>query len=122
MNMKHKLRYDEDNQIVVIEFTSDFLFSDVEPMFQKVMQLLEGKPFRQLLVVLTGKHTVENRDTREATSQALNTTKITEVAFVGGTAATRMLARVLIKTGIIKINGNFFSNVGEAIEWLKSKR
>lgn len=120
--MKHKLHYDEDNRVVVIGFTSDFLLNDVEPMFQKVMQLLEGKPFRQLLVLLTGKHTIENRETREATSQALTTTKITEVAFVGGTAATRMLAKVLIKTGIIKINGNFFPNSEEAIEWLKSKR
>jgi hypothetical protein len=48
--------------------------------------------------------------------------KMTEVAFVGGSAANRMIARVLIKTGIVKIKGDFFKTYDEAIEWLKSKR
>jgi hypothetical protein len=44
------------------------------------------------------------------------------VAFVGGSAANRMIARILVKTGIIKIDGEFFKNIPEAIQWLKSKR
>jgi hypothetical protein len=120
--MTHKIYYDQENEIVVIEFAADFLLKEVEPMFKNVMELLEGKPYRQLLTVLTGKHTVENRETREATNRALTQTKISEVAFVGGSAASRMLARVLIKTGIIKVSGDFFSSRADAINWLKSKR
>ncbi len=120
--MKHFIYYDEPNQIIVIEFTGDFLLREVNPIFQKAMELLEGKPYRQLLVILTGKHTIENRETREATNLALTQTGITEVAFVGGSAASRMLARVMMKTGMIKINGDFFINREKAVEWLKRKR
>jgi hypothetical protein len=44
------------------------------------------------------------------------------VAFVGGSAYNRIMAKILIKTGIVKLNGDFFKSYEEAIEWLKSKR
>ena len=67
-------------------------------------------------------HNVENRETREATSEQLSKLKMTEVAFVGGSAANRMIARVLMKTGIVKLNGDFFKDYEDAVNWLKSKR
>jgi len=120
--MLHELMYDEKNDIVVLAFKFHFLHKDVDPLFLKVKEMLEGKQIRQMLVVMSERHNVENRETREATSEQLSKLNISEVAFVGGNATNRMIARVLLKTGIVKLNGDFFKNYDEAINWLKSKR
>ena len=120
--MKHKMWYDNENQILFLEFVDDFVKSDVDKLYSNIMEMLEEKPYRQLLVVMSSSHKVENRETRELTNEALAKAKISEVGFVGGNAANRMIAKVLIKTGAIKTNGEFFKKRENAIEWLKSKR
>ena len=47
---------------------------------------------------------------------------LSEMAFVGLSAANRMIAKVLMKTGKSPINGDFFKNYEDAVKWLKSKR
>ena len=44
------------------------------------------------------------------------------MALVGLSAAVRMIARVILKTGTVKLKGEFFKDQEEAIKWLKSKR
>lgn len=122
LNMKHKIWYDDADDIMYIEFTSDFLSSDVPIIIQRIHEFTNGKPYRQMIIKMSSIYKVENRETRELTNKGLQESGITEVAFVGGSAANRMIARVLIKTGIVKINGDFFKNYEEAIQWLKSKR
>ncbi len=120
--MVHEVTYDAVNEVAVLEFKNHFLYVDVEPIFIRVKETLAGKPYRQLLVIMSKEHDVENRETREATAAALSRIEISDIAFIGGTAASRMIARVLIKTGMIKLSGEFFKEYGQAIEWLKSKR
>ena len=120
--MEHELKYDEQNNIVVLAFKNHFLHNDVDSLFLRVKEMLEGKQIRQMLVVMSESHNVENRETREATSEQLSKLNISEVAFVGGNATNRMIARVLLKTGIVKLKGDFFKDYEEAIKWLKSKR
>lgn len=120
--MKHKLWYDDKDNILYLEFLSDYLFSDVEPILSTINSMLEGKPYRQIIIKMSDTHKVENRATREASNKGMQDANVTEVAFVGGSAANRMIARVLLKTGVLKIKGDFFKNYEEAIEWLKSKR
>ncbi len=120
--MVHEVRYDAANEVAVLEFKNHFLHVDVEPIFNEVDKTLTGKPFRQVIVLMSPNHDVENRETREATAQALSKMSITDIAFVGGSAANRMIARVLLKTGILKISGDFFKEYDEAAAWLKSKR
>jgi len=120
--MKHKIWYQEDDQITYLEFVGDLLKVDVDPVFIEVNKVLTGKPYRQLIIKMSKVHKVENRETRELSNEGLRKMNLTEVAFVGGSASNRMIAKVLIKTGVIKINGNFFKTYEEATEWLKSKR
>ena len=120
--MVHEVRYDAVNELAVLEFKNHFLFVDVEPIFLRVKEALADKPYRQIVVIMSNGHDVENRETREATSAVLSKLNITAIAFVGGNAANRMIARVLIKTGMIKLNGEFFKDYEQATEWLKSKR
>lgn len=120
--MVHEIRYDEVNQFVTLEFKNHLLFEDVNPLSEKINEILAGKPYRQLVVYIHDVYNVENRETREELSRYLSEIKISDVAFVGGSAANRMVARVLIKTGVIKLNGEFFKNLEDATDWLKSKR
>jgi hypothetical protein len=120
--MVHEVRYDAANEVAVLEFKNHFLLVDVEPIFQSVKEQLAGKPYRQLIVIMSNNHDIENRETREATTDALAKLSIANIGFVGGNAANRMIARVLIKTGMVKLNGEFFKNYDEAAAWLKSKR
>jgi hypothetical protein len=84
--------------------------------------MLDGKPYRQMLIRISSVYKVENRETRELSNKALEKAAITDVAFVGGSAANRIIAKVLIKTGAVKTKGEFFKNEEDAINWIKSKR
>lgn len=120
--MKHKVWYDDQNEVAFLELLDNFLKVDLEPMYTKLHEVLEGKPYRQLIVVMSKNSKVEDRETRELLNKGLDEEKITEIAFVGFHAAGRMIAKVLIKTGAIKINGEFFKTQEEAINWIKNKR
>jgi len=114
--------YDDKDDILYLEFVSDYLYTDVEPILSNINTMLEDKPYRQVIIKMSDTHKVENRATREASNKGMQDAKVTEVAFVGGSAANRMIARVLLKTGVVKLKGDFFKNYEDAIKWLKSKR
>lgn len=120
--MEHELKYDEQNEVVVLTSYADLKLIDIDPLSNNLKIILEGKRFRQLVSNISDVYVVENRETREALAEALSKLKLSEVAFVGGSAYNRIMAKILIKTGIVKLNGDFFKTYDEAIEWLKSKR
>ncbi|MDX1283388.1 MAG: hypothetical protein R3182_00175 [Draconibacterium sp.] len=120
--MKHRLWYDDNVDIIFLEFEGDYLSTDVPQVRAKMFELLEGKPLRQAVIELSSKYKVENRKTRELANKALIDGKITHVAFWGGNAANRMIAKVMIKTGGLKIKGNFLKTKDDAINWILNQR
>jgi len=52
----------------------------------------------------------------------LNQAKITDVAYVGANAATRMIAKVLMKLGSLKAGSDFFKDFDEAVKWIEKRR
>jgi hypothetical protein len=124
--MKHEIKYDEKDQIAVLIFNDTYRLEEVEPAFEVLKSVLEGKPYKQLLVTVgeevKNSFQLENRETREAVAYGLANSDISNIAFVGGTAAIRMIAKVLLKTGIVKVNGDFFKTWEDGVNWLKSKR
>jgi len=120
--MVHEVNFDQENEVIVLKLNSDFLYEEVPHVLSEIGKLLEGKRYRQGLVLMSEKHIIENREAREAISSGMSKMQVSEVAFVGLSGATRMIARVLLKTGMSKIRGDFFKTKDEAIEWLKSKR
>jgi len=120
--MEHELKYDEHNEVVVLSSNANLRLIDIEPLSNNLKIILEDKKYRQLVSIISDVYVVENRETREALAEALSKLNLSEVAFVGGSAYNRIMAKVLIKTGIVKLNGDFFKSYDEAIEWLKSKR
>lgn len=118
--MVHEITYDAVNEVIVLSFKGDYLLSDVKPIEEKLKELMVGKPNRQLVIMLNSDHTIENRETREA---AINSLALaSDVALVGGGAINRMVAKVMLKSGAVKLSGDFFKNFEEAMIWLKSKR
>ena len=113
--MKHKMWYDTNLEILFLEFTSDYIKTDVPEIEKKIAEMLDGKPYRQMLIRISNVYKVENRETRELSNKALEKAGISEVAFVGGSAANRIIAKVLIKTGAVKTKGEFFKTEEDAI-------
>ena len=120
--MEHNLWYDENTKILHLQFTRDYLTSDIDFIRNKIKELLDGKPYRQMCIEISKTAKVENRETREKSNQLLKEFEISHVAFIGGSAANRMIAKVMLKTGALKIQGDFFKTVDEGIKWLISKR
>jgi hypothetical protein len=120
--MDHKIWYDNENEIIHFKIAGDYLQEDVWQVNEQIINLLEGKPYRQILISMDPSSKIENRETRNSANQAMQKAGITEMAYVGASAAVRMITKVLLKTGGIKTNGEFFKDTKDAIEWLKSKR
>jgi hypothetical protein len=120
--MVHEVFFDQENEVIVLKLNSDFHYVEVAQVLSEIGAALEGKRYRQGLVLMSEKHTIENREAREAISNGMSKMQVSAVAFVGLSGATRMIAKVLLKTGMSKIKGDFFKTKEEAIEWLKGKR
>ena len=120
--MDHKMWYDTEDDLLHLEFTRDYLLEDVELIREKIFEFLDGKPYRQMAIYISKTAKVENRETREKSNQILQEAEVSDVAFIGGSAANRMIAKVMLKTGAIKTKGDFFKNPEDGIKWLKSKR
>ena len=120
--MEHELRFDDHNEVVVLKSNANLTLKDIEPLSENLRMILDGKKYRQLVSTISDVYVVENRETREALAEALSKLNLSEVAFVGGSAYNRIMAKILIKTGIVKLNGDFFKTHEEAVKWLISKR
>lgn len=120
--MEHNMWYDQEKEIIHLEFKNDFNTADVAPIRDKLYELSKDKTYRQMVIQINKTAKVESRETREKANQILREADISHVAFIGGSAANRMIAKVLLKTGAIKTKGDFFKTVDEGINWILSKR
>lgn len=119
--MNHKLWYDPEMQVIHLKFEGDYLTSDIEHIREGLIKLVDGIPYRQMCIHINSSK-VENRETREKSNDLLKDFNITHVSFIGGSAANRMIAKVMLKTGTLKTKGDFFKAEEEGIKWLLSNR
>lgn len=120
--MKHTIIFDDSHQILIQSIVGDFTTEESKSFGQIYNEMLKDKPNRQLIVDLTNAGKMENRETRSVTNQMLNEAKITDVAFVGATAAIRMIAKVLMKLGSLKAESTFVKDRNDAIKWIENRR
>jgi len=119
--MEHRLWYDQDTKVVHLKFVGDYMTKDVEEIRRELKRVTEGLSNLQMCMHFSGGK-VESRETREKSNGLLDEFGITHVAHIGGSAANRMLVKVMQKTGMIKAKGEFFKTEEEGINWLMSKR
>lgn len=120
--MKHKLWFDAENEILIFQIIDAYTTEEAretETLFEREF----GKsPLRQLLVDLAKAGPMESRETRKIQNESMCKAGITDAAFVGANATTRMVARVMTKLGSETIPTQFFATTDEAINWLKNQR
>jgi len=120
--MKHTIIFDEDHQLLVQTIDGVFTTEETKHLGQLYNQLLEGKPYRQLLVDLRTAGKMETRETRSITNDMINNAKLSEVVFVGANAAQRMIAKVLMKLGSLEAESTFVKSMEDAYSWIEKKR
>lgn len=120
--MKHKIWYDTEKDVVRFDLDGDYLLSEVDQVYERIVKELEGKPYRQLLITMDKNSKFENREAREKTNETVYKAGVTEMAMVGASAIVRMMLKVILKSGKNTANGNFFKNEEEAVAWLANKR
>ena len=120
--MEHKAWYDEENELLRVKVVGPYSTDDALAMGKFGQELLEGKPYRQLIVDLTASTTMEGRETRKIQNRILAELGITDVAYVGAKAFVRVFAKVMMKLGSLDAATDFFKADDEALRWLKDQR
>ena len=120
--MEHKIWYDAEKQVLQVQIKGDFTTEQTLYFGKKYIELLEGKPYRQLIVDLREGRNMESRETRSISNEMLNQAGITDVAYVGANAAGRMIAKVLMKLGSLKAKSDFFKDFDDAFKWIEIRR
>lgn len=120
--MEHKAWYDEENELLRVKVVGPYSSEDALAMGKFGQELLEGKPFRQLIVDLTASTTMEGRETRKIQNRILKELGITDVAYVGAIAFVRVFAKVMMKLGSLSAATDFFKTDDDALRWLKNQR
>ena len=75
-----------------------------------------------MIVDLSEFDKMESRETRSVSNEMLNKAGITDVAYVGANAASRMIAKVLMKLGSLKAASDFFKDFKGAKQWIEKRR
>ena len=120
--MEHKIWYDDKNDLLIQEIIGPYSTENAVNSGKIYKDFLKDKSIKQMIVDLTGAGKMESRETRSITNTMLDEAGVSDVAFVGANAATRMIAKVLMKLGNLKANSTFLTNQEEAIHWLKNRR
>lgn len=120
--MKHTMTFDKDHQVVRQSIIGYFTTDEARQFGEQYNELLEGKPYRQLIVDLREAGKMENRETRSVTNEMLNEANITDVVYVGATSAIRMIAKVLMKLGSLNAESTFVKDMDEAFNWIETRR
>lgn len=120
--MEHEMWFDVDHQLIRMKIKGDYTTEETLYHGSKCIELLEGKPYRQMVVDLREFGNMESRETRSVSNQMLNKAGITDVAYVGANAASRMIAKVLMKLGSLKAESDFFKDFDSAFSWIEKRR
>ena len=120
--MEHKTWYDDENELLRLTVTGPYSTLQARELGESFHGLLEGKPYRQLLVNLSEAGKMESRETRQVQNEILKDAEITDVAYIWAAAAPRMIAKVLMKLGSLNAATDFFKTDDEGINWLKDQR
>ena len=120
--MKHQVWYDKQNEILRLQVVDFFSTQESREIGQLYPDQLKERPYKQLVVDLSQAGEMENRETRKIQNESLKQAGITDVAYVGASAATRMIAKVLMKLGSLNAKSEFFKSDDKAIKWLRDQR
>jgi len=120
--MKHTILYDDNHEIVKQNVIGDYSSEDARNSEAIYLKALKDKPYKQLVVNLSKAGKMESREARKIQNECLMRAGFTDVAFVGASSATRMIAKVMMKLSSETIPTEFFKTEDEAVDWLIKRR
>jgi len=120
--MEHTITYSDEHQLLHHRICGEYSTEDAIRYGKEYQSMLEGKPYKHLIVDLREAGKMESRETRSIINQTLNDAGITHVVYVGANATTRMIAKVLMKLGSLKADSDFGKDFDDAIQWIQKRR
>ncbi len=124
--MKHKLWYDEENDVLREQIIGSLTEEDIPEFLAKVDELFKGREKCRAIIDLSqASGQIYDRKARKKLAEASNKMGYNEkVAFIGADYRVRMLARILIAGAQVlgkPISSRFFNSEEEALAWLNSE-
>ncbi|MBN2381017.1 STAS/SEC14 domain-containing protein [candidate division WOR-3 bacterium] len=121
--MKHKVYFDEVNNIPRIDIHGRLEVEDIAPLVENIEQILKAESTGYLLSDVSDLPSYQiDRKTRRALQERGKVLGLTKIAMLGASPAIRMIARLVIKLLGGETAYHFFSEEKEAVAWLKGNR
>ncbi|NLI97725.1 STAS/SEC14 domain-containing protein [bacterium] len=120
--MKHKLYYDEENKVLVLEIAGEYTYEDAKETVQITRDSYEEKSPYPLLVDLTNTSNNIGRDARKYLQDEVGRLGISRMALVVSNPVIRMTAKILASASGKTNESGFFKTRDEALAWLKGEK
>jgi len=121
--MKHKLWYDELNQIVRLSITGKVNEDEARQLLSQADKLYEGLNYPTLLCDLSrGVWPVTPKDTRKVLRERGVKIGLKRIAFLGMSPSLRMVAMVVASIWKASKTTKFCETEQEALAWLKGEK
>jgi len=120
--VKHKLYYDEQNKILVLDILGEYTFKDAQETIQLTRVSYENKSPYPLLVDLEKATTNIGRDARRFLQDEAGKLGISQMAMVVTNPMIRMTAKILAAAMGKNNETGFFKTREDALNWLKGEK
>jgi hypothetical protein len=120
--MKHKLYYDEQNKIVVMDVEGDFTFEEAKETMKLMRDSFADKAPYPFLLDLEKLSSDLDRDTRKHLQVEAGNVGIARMAMVVTSPMTRMTAKIVSSVIGKRNETGFFKTREEAVRWLKGEK
>lgn len=120
--MKHKLYYDEENKLVVLEVEDEFTLEEAKETMKLMRDSFADKAPYSFLLDLEKLSSDLDRDTRRLLQTEAGNVGIARMAMVVTSPMTRMTAKIVLSVIGKRNETGFFKTRDEALAWLKGEK
>jgi hypothetical protein len=120
--MGYKVSHDADNDIIVVQIDGIYTSDDARAFTADVERLLQGMPYRQIMVDLGEAGKLEGTQARRITAERLRDLNVTHIAMANVRPAARSMGKILMHLAGGGVKSDFFATTEQATNWLLSQR
>ncbi|MBN2379315.1 STAS/SEC14 domain-containing protein [candidate division WOR-3 bacterium] len=120
--MKHKVYYEEENEVVVMDVIGEFSFEEAQETMKLMRESFADKAPYPFLLDLEKMVDDLDRDTRKVLQEEAGNVGIARMAMVVSNPMMRMTAKIVSSVIGKKNETGFFKTRTEALAWLKGKK
>jgi hypothetical protein len=117
--VKHKLYYDEQNKVLVMEVSEEFTFEDAQDALKIIRDTYADKAPYPILVDLEKASANLDRDTRKLLQDEAGNVGIAQMAMIVTNPMMRMTGKIMAAAMGKKNETGFFKTRADALAWLK---